>query len=266
MIEKMVGREMKEVFPPRSNTIGDTLFEVKNFTKKGVFENVSFEVKKGEILGISGLVGAGRTEIARAIIGLDPKDSGEVWCEGKKLEIKDVNDSIQSGIAMISEDRRRYGLVLIRSIKENIGMVALRHLFKKQMIPLKKEDSLVTSMISRFAIKAPSDEIETRTLSGGNQQKEVLAKWMAVEPKVLIMDEPTRGIDVGTKYEIYKMMNEMTEQGMSIIMINSDMEELLGMSDRILVIREGKLAGELSREEACPESVMNLAVGGQTNE
>lgn len=266
MIEKMVGREMKEVFPPRSNTIGDTLFEVKNFTKKGVFENVSFEVKKGEILGISGLVGAGRTEIARAIIGLDPKDSGEVWCEGKKLEIKDVNDSIQSGIAMISEDRRRYGLVLIRSIKENIGMVALRHLFKKQMIPLKKEDSLVTSMISRFAIKAPSDEIETRTLSGGNQQKVVLAKWMAVEPKVLIMDEPTRGIDVGTKYEIYKMMNEMTEQGMSIIMINSDMEELLGMSDRILVIREGKLAGELSREEACPESVMNLAVGGQTNE
>ena len=266
MIEKMVGREMKEVFPPRSNTIGDTLFEVKNFTKKGVFENVSFEVKKGEILGISGLVGAGRTEIARAIIGLDPKDSGEVWCEGKKLEIKDVNDSIQSGIAMISENRRRYGLVLIRSIKENIGMVALRHLFKKQMIPLKKEDSLVTSMISRFAIKAPSDEIETRTLSGGNQQKVVLAKWMAVEPKVLIMDEPTRGIDVGTKYEIYKMMNEMTEQGMSIIMINSDMEELLGMSDRILVIREGKLAGELSREEACPESVMNLAVGGQTNE
>ena len=121
-------------------------------------------------------------------------------------------------------------------------------------------------MIERFAIKAPSDEIETRTLSGGNQQKVVLAKWMAVEPKVLIMDEPTRGIDVGTKYEIYKMMNEMTEQGMSIIMINSDMEELLGMSDRILVIREGKLAGELSREEACPESVMNLAVGGQTNE
>ncbi|MFR5354775.1 MAG: ATP-binding cassette domain-containing protein [Clostridia bacterium] len=136
-------------------------------------------------------------------------------------------------------------------------MVALRHLFKKQMIPLKKEDSLVTSMISRFAIKAPSDEIETRTLSGGNQQKVVLAKWMAVEPKVLIMDEPTRGIDVGTKYEIYKMMNEMTEQGMSIIMINSDMEELLGMSDRILVIREGKLAGELSRESVsriCYES------------
>ena len=266
MIEKMVGREMKEVFPPRSNTVGDTFFEIKNFTRKGIFENVSFEVKKGEILGISGLVGAGRTEIARAVIGLDPKDSGEVWCEGKKLEIKDVNDSIQAGIAMISEDRRRYGLVLIRSIKENIGMVALRHLFRKQMIPLKKEKSLVTSMIGRFAIKAPSDEIETRTLSGGNQQKVVLAKWMAVEPKVLIMDEPTRGIDVGTKYEIYKMMNEMTEQGMSIVMINSDMEELLGMSDRILVIREGRLAGELSREEACPEAVMNLAVGGQTNE
>lgn len=266
MIEKMVGREMKEVFPARTAVIGDPLLEVKNLTRKGVFEDVSFHVKKGEILGVSGLVGAGRTEIARAMVGLDPKDAGEVWCEGKKLEIKGVNDSIQAGIAMISEDRRRYGLILKRDIKENISMVSLRHLFKKEVIPLRKEANLVTSMIKKFAIKAPSAEIETRTLSGGNQQKVVLAKWMSVEPKVLIMDEPTRGIDVGTKYEIYKMMNEMTEQGMSIIMINSDMEELLGMSDRILVIREGKLAGELSRAEACPEAVMDLAVGGHKDE
>ncbi len=262
MIEKMVGREMKEVYPPRTARIGPTLLEVRNFTRQGVFENINFVVKQGEILGISGLVGAGRTEIARALVGLDPKDSGEVWCDGKKLDIHEVNDSIRAGIAMISEDRRRYGLILIRDIRENISSVSLRHLFKKKVIPLKKEQHLVKEMIDKFAIKAPSQSTETRTLSGGNQQKVVLAKWMAVTPRVLIMDEPTRGIDVGTKYEIYKMMNEMTEQGMSIIMINSDMEELLGMSDRILVIREGRQAGELSREEACPEAVMDLAVGG----
>lgn len=262
LIEKMVGREMKSVYPPRDPKIGEVLLQVRDFNKKGVFQDISFEVHRGEILGISGLVGAGRTEIARALIGLDPKDSGEVYCEGKKLEINNVNDSIKNGIAMVSEDRRRFGLVLLRDIKENISMVALKHLFRKKTIPLKKEAVMVNDMVKRFAIKAPSPATITKTLSGGNQQKVVLAKWMAVAPKVLIMDEPTRGIDVGTKYEIYKMMNEMTDQGMAIIMINSDMEELLGMSDRILVIRQGRLAGELTREEAAPEAVMSLAVGG----
>ena len=219
-------------------------------------------MRKGEILGISGLVGAGRTEIARAMIGLDSKDSGELYCEGQRMEIRNVNDSIRQGIAMVSEDRRRYGLVLLRDIKENIAMAALKHVFKKKVIPLSKEKRIVHDMMQRFAIKAPSAAVETRTLSGGNQQKVVLAKWMAVAPRVLIMDEPTRGIDVGTKYEIYKMMNEMTDQGMAIIMINSDMEELLGMSDRILIIRQGRVAGELSREEATPGTVMSMAVGG----
>lgn len=263
VIEKMVGREMKEIFPPRNPEIGEVLLKVENFNKKGVFENISFEVRKGEILGVSGLVGAGRTEIARAMIGLDPKDSGEIYCEGKKLEIRDVNDSIRQGLAMISEDRRRYGLVLLRDIKENIAMAALKHVFRKKVIPLAEEKNIVHNMIRKFAIKAPSPAVEVRTLSGGNQQKVVLAKWMAVAPKVLIMDEPTRGIDVGTKYEIYKMMNEMTQQGMAIIMINSDMEELLGMSDRILIIRQGKVAGELSRKEATPGAVMSMAVGGE---
>lgn len=262
VIEKMVGREMKEVYPPRTPTPGDVLLEVRNLSRKGVFEDISFSVRKGEILGISGLVGAGRTEIARSIIGLDPKDGGEIYCEGKLLDIRDVNDSIKNGIAMVSEDRRKYGLVLLRDIKENISMVALKHVFRKKIIPLAEEKKIVGDMIKRFAIKAPSDATITRTLSGGNQQKVVLAKWMSVSPKVLIMDEPTRGIDVGTKYEIYKMMNEMTDHGMSIIMINSDMEELLGMSDRIIIIRQGKLAGELTRQEASPESVMNMAVGG----
>lgn len=254
---------MKEIFPPRNPKIGEVLLKVENFNRKGVFENISFEVRKGEILGVSGLVGAGRTEIARAMIGLDPKDCGEIYCEGRKLEIRDVNDSIHQGLAMVSEDRRRYGLVLLRDIKENIAMAALKHVFRKKVIPLAEERGVVHNMIQKFAIKAPSPAVEARTLSGGNQQKVVLAKWMAVAPKVLIMDEPTRGIDVGTKYEIYKMMNEMTDQGMAIIMINSDMEELLGMSDRILIIRQGKVAGELSREEATPGAVMSMAVGGE---
>ena len=262
VIEKMVGREMKEVYPPRNPKIGDVLLRVEKLSRKGVFQDVSFEVHRGEILGISGLVGAGRTEIARSLIGLDPKDKGTVYCEGKELDIHNVNDSIRNGIAMVSEDRRRYGLVLMRNIQENISVVALKHRFKKMVIPQKKEKALVSDMMKNFAIKAPSSQVETRTLSGGNQQKVVLAKWMAVSPKVLIMDEPTRGIDVGTKYEIYKMMNQLTDAGMAIIMINSDMEELLGMSDRIIVICRGKVAGELSRQEANPNTVMDLAVGG----
>lgn len=262
IIEKMVGREMKEIYPPRNPRIGDVLLKVENLTRKGVFRNISFEVKSGEILGVSGLVGAGRTEIARALIGLDPKDSGDVWCGGEKLEIKNINDSIKHGIAMISEDRRRYGLVLLRDVEENVSMVALKHRFNKVVIPFKKERELVGEMIDDFAIKTPSFGTEVKTLSGGNQQKVVLAKWMAVNPRVLIMDEPTRGIDVGTKYEIYKMMNRLTEAGMAIIMIDSDMEELLGMSDRVLIIRRGEIAGELSREEALPHVVMDLAVGG----
>ena len=262
VIEKMVGREMKEVYPPRNPKIGDVLLRVEKLSRKGVFQDVSFEVHRGEILGISGLVGAGRTEIARSLIGLDPKDKGTVYCEGKELDIHNVNDSIRNGIAMVSEDRRRYGLVLMRNIQENISVVALKHRFKKMVIPQKKEKALVSDMMKNFAIKAPSSLVETRTLSGGNQQKVVLAKWMAVSPKVLIMDEPTRGIDVGTKYEIYKMMNQLTDAGMAIIMINSDMEELLGMSDRIIVICRGKVAGELSRQEANPNTIMDLAVGG----
>ena len=262
LIEKMVGREMKSVYPPRNPKIGEVLLKVENFNRKGVFQNINFEVHKGEILGVSGLVGAGRTEIARSLIGLDPKDSGTVYINGKEITINNVNDSIRHGIAMVSEDRRRFGLVLLRDIKENISMVALKHLFQKKVIPLKEEKNIVEEMMKKLAVKAPSSATITRTLSGGNQQKVVLAKWMAVAPNILIMDEPTRGIDVGTKYEIYKMMNEMTDQGMAIIMINSDMEELLGMSDRVLIIRQGKVGGELSRAEASPESIMNMAVGG----
>lgn len=262
LIEKMVGREMTQVYPKREPKIGTVMLRVEDFNRAGVFEKISFEVRCGEILGISGLVGAGRTEIARSLIGLDPKDSGRVFLKGRELPIRGIKDSIKHRIAMVSENRRRYGLVLLRDVKENISMVALAHLFARKVIPLRKEKALVGKMIKRFAIKAPNASTVVETLSGGNQQKVVLAKWMAVNPEVLILDEPTRGIDVGTKYEIYKMMNEMTAQGMAIIMINSDMEELLGMSDRILVVSQGRITGELSRGEATPEKIMTLAVGG----
>ncbi len=262
LIEKMVGREMKSVFPPRTSRPDGILMEVKNFNRKGMFKDISFFVRKGEILGVTGLVGAGRSEIARSVIGLDPKDSGEVFCEGRKLHIRDINDTIREGILMVTEDRKRYGLILSRDIKENISLVALKHLFKKKVVPLRKEKEVAKRMIKRFAIKAPSMSTITQTLSGGNQQKVVLAKLMALNPKVLIMDEPTRGIDVGTKYEIYKIMNELTDQGMGIILIDSDMEELLGMSDRVMVVKEGCIAGILEKDEISPEKIMSYAVGG----
>ena len=262
MIEKMVGREMKEVYPPRNPKLGKVALRIENFTRKGVFEDVSFEVREGEILGVAGLVGAGRTEIVRSLIGLDPRDSGDVYRDGQKVAIHDVNQAINHGIAMISEDRRKFGLVLVRSIRENTALVALSHLFRKKVLDLRGEKKLADDMKKTLSIKAPTLETPCKNLSGGNQQKVVLAKWLAVSPKVLIMDEPTRGIDVGTKYEIYKLMNQMTDQGMAIIMVNSDMEELLGMSDRICVIHAGKVAGEITRENANPETVMQYAIGG----
>ncbi len=262
VIEKMVGRKMSEVYPKRNPHTQEVVLKVENFNKKGVFSDINFEAHKGEILGFAGLIGAGRTEIARSIIGLDSKDTGDIYCEGKKIQIKSVNDAVANGISMISEDRRKYGLVLKRNVKENISIVALTHVFKSLFIKSKKELKMVKDIAEMLSIKTPSLDTNVSTLSGGNQQKVALAKWMVVSPKVLIMDEPTRGIDVGTKYEIYKLMNQMTDNGMSIILIDSDMEELLGMSDRIIVVREGRIMGEFNRKDVKVESIISLAVGG----
>lgn len=265
IIEKMVGRKMSEVYPARKPDFGEVALKAENLTREGFFKNISFEVRKGEILGIGGLIGAGRTEIARCIMGLDKLDSGDIYVFGKKVKISTVNDAIDEGIVMISENRRKYDLVLLRSIKENISLPALQHVFKNRFLNRKREKAMVDKLIGQLSVKAPSDETKVETLSGGNQQKIVFAKWLAVSPKIFIMDEPTRGIDVGTKYEIYKLMNQMTEQGAAIILIDSDMEELLGMSDRIIVVRHGLLSGTLTREEANAEAVMDLAVEGGAN-
>lgn len=266
VIEMMVGRKMTEVYPKKTAKIGDVVFKVENFNSEGVFRDVSFDLHEGEILGVSGLIGAGRTEIARAVMAMDHKDSGDVYFKGEKLKIKTVNDAIDDGIVLVPEDRKNQGLNLVASIGENIALVSYDHVFKSRWIKKGKVKELVDKMVNYLEIKAPSSATITGTLSGGNQQKVVLGKWLSVAPKILILDEPTRGIDVGTKYEIYKLMHEMCNNGTAIILIDSDLEELMGMSDRVMVVREGEIAGFLQKNEINATAIMQLAaVGGKHN-
>ena len=262
IVEMMVGRKMSEVYPPKHCAIGEEVFRVDHYSQYGVFDDVSFSLRRSEILGFAGLVGAGRTEIARAIMGMDPHESGEITVFGEKRSIRDVNDAIAAGLAMVPEDRRRQGLVLKHSVSENISLVAHRHVFHSEWVHYKGLRQIVSRMVRLMSIKAPSSDTKVETLSGGNQQKVVLGKWLAIEPKILLLDEPTRGIDVGTKYEIYKLMHQMCAQGVSIMLFDSDLEELLGMSDRILVVNKGRICGEFDRLQATAESVMHCAVGG----
>jgi len=262
VIEMMVGRKMEEVYPQKTATIGEVRLKVENFNREGVFHDISFELRRGEILGVSGLVGAGRTEIARAIMAMDPKDSGDVWLDGKKLDIKSVNDAITNGIVLVPEDRRRQGLSLIHSVGDNIALVSYQHIFKSPWLKHGKIRELIDRMIKMLAVKVPSPASKAETLSGGNQQKVVLSKWLSVNPCVLILDEPTKGIDVGTKYEIYKHMHRMCDEGVSILLIDSDMEELIGMSDRVIVVHNGRIQGELQKDEISSNQIMQLAVGG----
>ena len=265
IIEMMVGRRMNEVYPRKDSPIGEEVFRIEGFTQDSVFKDVSFSLYRGEILGFSGLIGAGRTEIARAIMGMDPHQSGDIYLEGKKLKISNVNDAIAAGLAMVPEDRRRQGLVLVGDITENIGLVAHKHVFHSVWVNKQGINQLVDKMFKLMNIKAPSTHTRTETLSGGNQQKVVLGKWLSIEPKILLLDEPTRGIDVGTKYEIYKLMIEMCKQGVSIMLFDSDLEELLGMSDRVLVVYKGMIVKEFPRSQATAQSIMKYAVGGGNN-
>ncbi|SDW69208.1 sugar ABC transporter ATP-binding protein [Paenibacillus sp. PDC88] len=264
VVRKMVGRELTERYPARNPKPGEVVLEVKNIGRKDAFENVSFSVRSGEIVGFSGLMGAGRTEIMRALFGLDSLHSGEMWVRGKKVNIRKPDDAVKHGIGFITEDRKDEGLVLDFSIRENM---VLPNLFsfsgKAGLISSKKEKDFVDTLIKRLLIKTESSETAARNLSGGNQQKVVIAKWVGIGPSVLILDEPTRGVDVGAKREIYQLMNELTDRGVAIIMVSSELPEVLGMSDRIIVVHEGQISGELSREEATQEKIMTLATGGQ---
>ncbi|MEH6943346.1 sugar ABC transporter ATP-binding protein [Bacillus sp. JJ722] len=263
VVKKMVGRELKDRFPNRDVKIGDTVLEVKGLAQTGKFEDVNFSVRSGEVIGFSGLMGAGRTEIMRTIFGLDRKSAGEIYINGKQVNIKSPSQAVNLGIGFITEDRKDEGLVLDFSIRENMALPNLKSFAPKVIIDQKTENDFVNLLIKRLSIKTQSAETKAGNLSGGNQQKIVIAKWIGIGPKVLILDEPTRGVDVGAKREIYQLMNELTERGVAIIMVSSELPEILGMSDRILVVHEGRIAGELMKADATQEKIMTLATGGQ---
>lgn len=261
IIALMVGRTIENTYPKEQVSIREPVLEVRGLSRKGVFENISFSVRKGEIVGIAGLMGAGRTEIARAVFGLDEKDKGEIYLEGKKVLIKKPADAIKKGIAMVPEDRKAQGLILCRSVKENITLVNLKKYKANGLLSPNKEKAVVREIKEKLKIKFPDMDAAVSSLSGGNQQKVVLAKFLISDIKVILLDEPTRGIDVGAKYEIYKLMCELAAMDIAVVMISSEMPELIGMCDRVIVMHEGRLKGELQRCELTQEKIMTLAAG-----
>jgi ABC-type sugar transport system ATPase subunit len=260
LIQMMVGRDLVDEYPKENIPLGETLLDVKSLTRKGVIDNVSFHVRRGEILGFAGLVGSGRTETARAVMGIDKVDSGEVNFKGKNITGCTFKESIRTGIGLVPEDRKLQGLVLILSVKENIAMVNMSKIIKGGIVSPDEETKYGDEYVHKLRISTPTLETETQYLSGGNQQKVVIAKWLLQNSDVIFMDEPTRGVDVGAKVEIYNLMNEMAKEGKAVVMISSELPEVLGMSDRIMVMHDGKIAGELSREEATQEKIMSLCV------
>lgn len=260
LIKNMVGRELTEIFPKTEVPIADTMLEVKNFSVKGQFDDISFRVRKGEIFGIAGLVGAGRTELMHAIFGLSKKEQGEIIFDGEKLDIHNPKDAIKHGIAYVTEDRKDEGLVLEMSVGQNITLPSMKEMSHGLFINSGKENRTIKHQIEQLRIKLNNSRQLVKSLSGGNQQKVVLAKWLIREPRLLILDEPTRGIDVGAKAEIYKIMCEFVSKGNAIIMISSEMPEVMGMADRVLVLSNGKTGGELERTEFGQERIMEMAV------
>ena len=261
MIELMVGRELKDEFPARTATIGAPRLEISGLRRGRAVRDVSFAVRRGEILALTGLIGAGRTETARLIFGADPREAGEIRLDGRVLAIRTPQEAIAAGIGLLTEDRKLQGLVLGHSVRENFGLPNLTWLSRRGFVQLGQEREHLTRYVDHLKIKMPNQEQPAGNLSGGNQQKVVLAKWLARNCDVLIFDEPTRGIDVGAKYEIYLLMNELAAAGKAIVMISSELPEVLGMADRILVMHEGRVTGEIAdARHATQEQIMQLAV------
>jgi rhamnose transport system ATP-binding protein len=261
MVRRMVGRELGALFPKQDAQVGERVVEVKRLTREGVFFDVSFEVRAGEIVALAGLVGAGRSEVARAIFGIDRSDAGHVEVAGRRLPPGRPLAAMQAGIAFVPEDRRMQGLVMDLSIARNATLTRMRALARLGLIRAGAENRLAREWAQRLQLKYHRLEDPVGFLSGGNQQKVVLAKWLATEPKLLILDEPTRGIDVGTKAEVHRLMGELAGRGLAVLMISSELPEVLGMADRVLVMREGRLTSELSRDEADEERVIRAATG-----
>lgn len=262
IVKMMIGREIGERYPSRNVKIGKEVLKVKELTRKGTFHDVNFSVRAGEVLGVSGLMGAGRTEIMQAIFGNLSYESGTIEIDGKEVKISNPRQAMEHGIGFITEDRKTEGLMLDKSIRENISLCNLRRISKSSVISREAEKNMVAEAIKDLHIKCFGSYHECNNLSGGNQQKVVLAKWILTNPKILILDEPTRSVDIGAKKEIYSIINKLAAQGVAIIMVSSELPEVLGMSDNIMVVREGEVRGIISYEEANQERVMTLATGG----
>ena len=261
LIRYMVGRDLGNIYDnlSRNDTIGEVVLEAKNLTN-GYIKDVSFQLHKGEILGFAGLVGAGRTETMRAIFGADKMDSGEVLMEGSAIKIRNPGQAIGAGIGLCPEDRKDQGIFGIRSVKDNISVVALKDISKGQWLDFKKEQKLADDSIVDLRIKTPDAQKLIKELSGGNQQKAILARWLAVKPKVLILDEPTKGIDVGAKSEFYNLICEFAKQGIAVILISSELPEVMGLSDRIIVMKGRRMVGEIPASEATEEKLLTMAM------
>jgi rhamnose transport system ATP-binding protein len=259
LVRQMVGRDVTELFPKQETTIGEPLLHVQGLTAPGVFHDISFTVRSGEIVGLAGLVGAGRSEVARAVFGVDGYRDGTVTMKGRRIPRGRPTDAMRAGIALVPEDRRKQGLVIESGVGRNITTAIRQRLSRFGLLTTGMENRAARVWASRLEVKSHALDTVAATLSGGNQQKVVLAKWLATEPDVLIIDEPTRGIDVGTKSEVHRLLSELAGQGMGILMISSELPEVLGMADRVLVMREGRITAELDRADATSENVMFAA-------
>ncbi|MFJ2671821.1 sugar ABC transporter ATP-binding protein [Streptomyces sp. NPDC087525] len=261
LVRLMVGRDIDQQYPRRAAETGTALLSVSGLTREGVFHDVGFEVRAGEVVGVAGLVGAGRTEVVRAVFGADHYDTGSVRVAGAALPRHDVSAAMAAGIGLVPEDRKGQGLLLDASVEENLGLVTLRSSTRAGLVDRAAQHTAAARIAGQLGVRMAGLGQRVRTLSGGNQQKVVIGKWLLAEVKVLILDEPTRGIDVGAKVEIYELINELTAAGHAVLMVSSDLPEVLGMSDRVLVMAGGRIAGELTAEEATQDAVMALAVG-----
>jgi inositol transport system ATP-binding protein len=262
LVKLMVGRKISELFPKVNSVKGEVAFEAEGLTKWGLFENVSFKVRKGEIFGIAGLMGAGRTDVMETVFGLRCADSGTVKINGRKVRLQSPADAIEHRLALITEDRQAKGLNLKASVRDNITLANLKNFSRfGQVLQFQKENRAADAEIEKLRIKTHHRGQPVRTLSGGNQQKVVLAKWLLNDPEIIILDEPTRGIDIGAKAEIYKIIAQLAEQGRTIIMISSELEEILGLCDRVMVLCRGKVAVEFERNAFSQEAIIKAAMG-----
>ncbi len=263
IIGHMIGRKIENYFNKQACPVGDVALEAKGLTLKGVFRDVSFSVRRGEVLGFFGLVGAGRSEVMTSLFGVNKLDSGEIFIDGERRTFRDTTEAIRAGLALVPEDRRQQGLFLKQSVKFNEMVIRMKSISRFGVIDEKKETDIAAQFKASLAVKTPTLHKAVGELSGGNQQKVVIAKWLMMSPKVLILDEPTRGIDVGAKSEIYRLINELAAKGVAIIVISSELIEVLGISDRVIVMHEGKVTGELEAARTSSAEVMVAALGGK---